>query len=160
MTERMTVTEYARHRGVSRQAVYKALAARRIQRDRDGRIDAQTADRRWHELTDPFRGGQIATAPTDYPVDPVLGEQQARLARAAQAVPELARWTDFINRGAVRAVKVFQDPEVDDFTDDPLGMHEFLYDLIANYLIDTGAVDEKRIDEADSIMFPLTTSKE
>ena len=159
MSERVTVAEYAKHRGVSRQGIYKAIAAGRIYRDRDGWIDVQAADQQWHEATDPFRGGQAARASTSYPTDPALAEQTARLARAAQVVPELSRWADFIDRSAIRAGKL-QDPEIDDFTNNPLQVHEFLYDRIANYLIDTGQVAAEHIDETDLILFPITHSQE
>ncbi|MDE2623766.1 MAG: hypothetical protein KGM83_11315 [Betaproteobacteria bacterium] len=48
------MAQYARHRGVSRQAVYKALE-RRIGEARlpDGRIDAEAADKLWLDNTNP-----------------------------------------------------------------------------------------------------------
>ena len=161
MTERMTVNEYARYRGVSRQAVYKALAVGRITREDDGLVDVQAADRQWEESTDPLRGGPRAGSTDDERRDreAALGEQQARLARAAEVVPALAPWTGFINHAAGRASKI-RDPEADEIRSDPLAMHELVYDVIANFLIDTGAADEERIDEADSIMFPLQPSQE
>ena len=162
MTERMTVSEYARHRGVSRQAVHKALAAGRITRDGAGWIEVQAADRQWEESTDPLRGGPPARSTDTQGADTleaVLGDQPARLARAAEVVPALAPWTDLINHAAGRASKI-RDPEADEIRSDPLAMHELVYDVIANFLIDTGAADEERIDEADSIMFPIHPSQE
>ena len=155
----MTVAQYAAHRGVSRQAIYKALAVGRISRDQDGWIHVQGADQQWHEGTDPSRGGKDAMASTSYPIDPVLAKQTARLARAAQVVPELSPWVDFIGRSAIRAGKL-HDPEIEDFRNDPLEVHEYLYDLIANHLIHTGKVAAEHIDEADLIMFPITHSQE
>ena len=164
MTERMSVAGYARHRGVSRQAVYRALAVGRITRDRDGRIDVQATDAQWEETTDPLRGGRRPAASTGpqapAAVDLVLGEQPARLAQAAEAAPALAPWIDFIDRTARRASKICQEPGPVEITSQPLELHSLLYDLIANYLIHTGAVDANRIDECDLIMFPLTSSKE
>ena len=52
-TRRMTVAQYAQHRHVSRAAVYKALADRRLTREPDGSIDPDRADRMWSENTNP-----------------------------------------------------------------------------------------------------------
>ena len=49
----MTVTEYARHRGVSHQAVSQAIAQKRIKKDRNGKIDPDAADRAWALRTNP-----------------------------------------------------------------------------------------------------------
>jgi len=57
MSTRMNITQYARHRGCSRQAVYDALEFGRIVRERDHKIDPVKADRMWAELTSPDRGG-------------------------------------------------------------------------------------------------------
>jgi len=53
----LSQAEYARHRGVSRQAVLKAVQAGRIHLDSEGRIDRQQADVAWMANTDPIRGG-------------------------------------------------------------------------------------------------------
>ena len=56
----MTVAEYASHRGVSRQAVDKAIRAGRISADRRGKrfmIDPAAAYAAWETHTDAFRGG-------------------------------------------------------------------------------------------------------
>lgn len=47
----MTVRQYAKHRGISRQAVEYALARGRIQRETDGLIDVENADRTWQATT-------------------------------------------------------------------------------------------------------------
>lgn len=47
-----TPADYARHRGVTRQAVHKAIAEGRIQLFR-GRVDRALADREWDENTVP-----------------------------------------------------------------------------------------------------------
>jgi len=56
----MTVTQYASHRGVSRQAVNKAIRDGRISAERRGKrfmIDPAAADAAWETHTDAFRGG-------------------------------------------------------------------------------------------------------
>ena len=53
----LTQAEYARHRGVSRQAVLKAVRAGRIRLTPEGRIDPAQADALWAANTDPIRGG-------------------------------------------------------------------------------------------------------
>lgn len=52
----LTVAEYAAHRGVSRQAVDKALAAGRISVVGGGLIDCTCADAEWEANTGPPRG--------------------------------------------------------------------------------------------------------
>ncbi|MDE2563357.1 MAG: hypothetical protein KGL48_14030 [Sphingomonadales bacterium] len=57
--ENMTVSAYARHRGVSRRAVYKALEWRIAKaRMSDGRIATAQADRLWEANTHPGVGGK------------------------------------------------------------------------------------------------------
>lgn len=53
-------SEFARMRGVSRRAVYKAIESGRIVAGvaPDGRIDPLLADKLWRENTDPSRGGR------------------------------------------------------------------------------------------------------
>lgn len=51
----MTQAEYARYRGVSRQAVSKAVQAGRIVLADDGRIDPEAADASWRRNTDPSK---------------------------------------------------------------------------------------------------------
>jgi len=55
----MTVAAYARHRHVSRRAVYDALDAGRIARLPGGRIDPAAADRAWKVNTMPHVGGKM-----------------------------------------------------------------------------------------------------
>ncbi len=47
----MTRSEYAKHRGVSRQAAGRAIREGRITLDENGRIDKDTADREWEANT-------------------------------------------------------------------------------------------------------------
>jgi hypothetical protein len=54
--------EYALHRGVSKQAVYKAIGEGRIQLVQ-GRIDRDTADREWGENSAPAGGSDAGAEP-------------------------------------------------------------------------------------------------
>lgn len=67
--------EYAAHRGISRQAVHKAVKAGRIQLV-DGKVDVEAADRAWNANTD-----QSA------PSNSVTGNPAGAAARRAGAVP-------------------------------------------------------------------------
>ncbi len=58
---KMTLREYARHRGVSHTAVQKAIASGRIHKEADGSIDPDRADIEWEANTRP--------APVPEPVD-------------------------------------------------------------------------------------------
>jgi len=58
--ERGTPAQYAVHRGVSRQAVTKALKAGRIKLDR-GKIDFAAADQAWRANTDPTKPSNSVT---------------------------------------------------------------------------------------------------
>lgn len=74
-TQTMTITAYAKHRGVSRQAVYDALNEGRIKRAPDGRIDPVEADRDWRRNTGVAHGrveNTSSTAP-DEPASPTPG---------------------------------------------------------------------------------------
>lgn len=51
----MSYRAYARHRGVSPEAVSKAVKAGRITVNADGRIDPEVADRQWEANTDPVK---------------------------------------------------------------------------------------------------------
>lgn len=51
----MSLREYATHRGVTLRAVQKALETGRIQKSKDGKIDAASADVSWNESTDPSK---------------------------------------------------------------------------------------------------------
>ena len=54
-TARMTQAQYARHRGVSRPAVLKAIRSGRIRLGQDGKIDPVEADASWRRNTDPSK---------------------------------------------------------------------------------------------------------
>lgn len=68
----VTQSEYARHRGVSRQAVSRAVADGRVRTVR-GRIDAAEADRDWPRVAEP-----LAETPDDLPLSE-LRRQRALL---------------------------------------------------------------------------------
>lgn len=53
----VTKAAYARHRGVTRQAVDYALKTQRITAEPDGRIDVAKADAAWEANTHPIHGG-------------------------------------------------------------------------------------------------------
>jgi pyruvate/2-oxoglutarate dehydrogenase complex dihydrolipoamide acyltransferase (E2) component len=69
----MSYRAYARHRGVSPEAVSKAVKTGRITAGPDGKIDPEAADRQWEANTDPVktRGkaarAEEAPAPGDLP---------------------------------------------------------------------------------------------
>jgi hypothetical protein len=59
---------YARHRGVSLRAVQKALEAKRIFLNANGKIDSEVADRDWAENTDSSRVSvNVLSAATEQP---------------------------------------------------------------------------------------------
>ena len=60
----MTRAEYAEHRGITPQAVYKAIRDGRIEADARGRIDWQKADAAWTSNT---RAGTSGSAPPGLP---------------------------------------------------------------------------------------------
>ena len=88
----MSVSAYAKHRGVSRQAVYKAIKAGRIAQNDDGSIDAGKADRDWSTNSDPakkrepvaFSGG-VEQAPSTGALgnDPKPSQRTAGFAQSA-----------------------------------------------------------------------------
>jgi hypothetical protein len=57
----MSVSAYARHRGVSHVAVLKAAKTGRIHRRPDGKIDSETADREWVENTNQAKPSNSVT---------------------------------------------------------------------------------------------------
>lgn len=80
----MSVAEYASHRGVSRQAVDKAIRAGRIPAERRGKryvIDPAAADAAWETHTDAFRGGVPWMHRAPVPEAPAAGAVQKPEAR-------------------------------------------------------------------------------
>lgn len=82
----MGITEYARHRGVEDAAVHFAVRAGRITRNRDGMIDADTADRDWDANTQE-RTPTVKKGPARGYYEPTEGE------RAMEPVPGIS-YTD------------------------------------------------------------------
>jgi hypothetical protein len=72
MVELMSMAQYARYRGVSRTAVSKAVAARRITLI-EGRIDPTVADIQWAVNTAPRRGGRAPALPDRAPAGDEAG---------------------------------------------------------------------------------------
>lgn len=55
--ERLSLSAYARRRGVTLRAVQNAIKDGRIARETDGKIDPEKADAEWRAATSPARGG-------------------------------------------------------------------------------------------------------
>ncbi len=72
----MSLRGYAKHRGVSLAAVQKAIAAGRITRRTDGKIDSTAADREWAANTAPSVSGRESARPGGAPSGSVF--QRAR----------------------------------------------------------------------------------
>lgn len=62
MLRRVRPAAYARHRGVSRQAVHYAIKVGRIRLGPDGLVDVPSADRAWAASASPLNGGHRAGA--------------------------------------------------------------------------------------------------
>lgn len=88
----MNLSEYARHRGVSHQAVMRALKEGRITKEADGSIDPDKADEQWEANTDfsrnpdkarrTVKGEAPASSGPDYNVSRAVREAYtARLAK-------------------------------------------------------------------------------
>jgi hypothetical protein len=73
----MTQAEYARHRGISRQAVSKAIRSGRIVLTQDGMIDPAAADASWRRNTDPSK-----------PSNSVAGNPRGAVPRARRSVTQ------------------------------------------------------------------------
>jgi hypothetical protein len=82
----MTVTDYARHRGISRRSVHRALAEGRIHREPDGTLDPERCDRDWQANSHPFAGGR---RDRPRPVAPALAAVRLRREKAKAEREEL-----------------------------------------------------------------------
>lgn len=79
----MSIRAYAQHRGVSHEAVRKAIAAGRIHKEADGSIDPAKADAQWQQHTrpaPPFTPKGVATPvatsrPSTAPPTPSAGDE-------------------------------------------------------------------------------------
>ena len=71
---KLSISAYARHRGVSRVAVHKALNTGRIQKEPDGTIDVEKADAAWREKSNPAqkRKTESDVAPQENHVTPPI----------------------------------------------------------------------------------------
>lgn len=72
----MSYRAYARHRGVSPEAVSKAVKAGRITTGSDGKIDPERADREWEANTDPSK-----------PLNSVTGKPKHRKPPGSPKIP-------------------------------------------------------------------------
>lgn len=87
----LSVTDYAKHRGVSRQAVYKALRNKWITKNAHNKIDPYVADQAWDRATAraPARHQQARNGPPTAPPSPRV-EYRERLDKAKAQQAELA----------------------------------------------------------------------
>lgn len=76
--EVVSIREYARRRGVTHEAVRKAIRDGRIRKTRTGKIDVVEANRAWQNSTDPSKQRKSASTATP----PTEAAQQFAVARA------------------------------------------------------------------------------
>ena len=105
MSDGMNVSEYARHRGVSRGAVSKALKTGRISVGPSGRIDPVEADRDWAANTAARVTPPEAGKPRREPPDAAVPGYSASRARREAANAELAE----LERDRLRGLLVDAD---------------------------------------------------
>lgn len=77
--ELMTMAQYARHRGVSGEAVRKAIRTERITAvERDGKlmVDPVVADIQWAENTDPRQALRANARKGNMPTQPISGDRE------------------------------------------------------------------------------------
>lgn len=70
---KLSISAYARHRGVSHVAVHKAIKTGRIEREPDGTIDVAKADAAWQKNTNPAQKRKTekdVVSALERPVDP------------------------------------------------------------------------------------------
>jgi hypothetical protein len=79
---------YARHRGITENAVRKAIAAGRIELEHDGTIDPAKADLAWARRTDPAQ--QRSRPEKSEPAGRGAGQQAPRSAETVKPVPVAA----------------------------------------------------------------------
>lgn len=106
----LSLAEFARHRGVSRNAVSLAAKSGRITRRPDGKVDQKTADREWEQNTDATKprssvragrgsggnggsppGGRRPPGPKDPPAEPKARSHVPRTLAEALFLKEKAR---------------------------------------------------------------------
>lgn len=107
--------DYARHIGVSRQAVSKMVMAGRIPVRDDGRIDFAEADLARAESTDPTRGGVTAAPGPAAPAEsaaPQAGSLTAAKAEQARVAAETAQFKLDRERGLLLPRQEIEDAAV------------------------------------------------
>lgn len=72
----LSLRAYAKHRGVSLAAVQKAIKAKRVTTEPDGKIDPDKADKQWNSRTDPAKQQQQRKRKT--PTPPAVEEEQGQ----------------------------------------------------------------------------------
>ena len=72
----MTVAQFAKHRGVTRQGIYESVKSGRLTRRSDGLIDRDAGDRELDSLTDPARSfaASLRQKKVEPPPDMTLAE--------------------------------------------------------------------------------------
>ena len=96
----MSIRAYAQHRGVSHEAVRKAIAAGRIQKEADGSIDPAKADAQWQQHTrpaPPFTPKGVATR-----VATPVATSRPSTAPPTPSTADEARGVDYHKARAVR----------------------------------------------------------
>lgn len=96
----MSIRAYAQHRGVSHEAVRKAIAAGRIQKEADGSIDPAKADAQWQRHTRPAPLSSAKSVATRV-ATPVATSRPSSAAPTPAAGDE-ARGVDYHKARAVR----------------------------------------------------------
>ncbi len=92
MAKTISIIAYAKHRGVSRQAVYDAIAAGRIEREPDKNIDPVKADKQWGGLTGRPRGnGKPAPASPPTVDESDLPKTEAGILRGRQEKARMSK---------------------------------------------------------------------
>jgi len=145
---------------VDEKAVRKALEAGRIELEEDGGIDAARADIMWQENTHPFKGGRRRRKAEELPASTLpppsesdLGDAPARLAQAAEIVPELAPFVPWIDWAASQGFIALQErEELGDPLEDARDMHLLLAGLVLEYMEASGVIDEEVEDLASNVL--------
>lgn len=92
----MSIRAYAQHRGVSHEAVRKAIAAGRIQKEADGRIDPAKADAQWLQHTRPAPLSSAKSVATR------VATSRTSSAQSTPSAGDEARGVDYHKARAVR----------------------------------------------------------
>jgi hypothetical protein len=101
---KMTLTQYADHRGVQMQAVQYAVKRGRIKRAADGTIDSEQADRDWEKNTLHTMARYGPKGKNEDPAKPAFRATH-KAAEAAAALQEPERQTGAMNFNNARTIK-------------------------------------------------------